>query len=209
MKKNILILGSSSALGIAVLEQLCVLPNIQITAFDRGKESVSYPNFVKHIVGNATDYNDLKKALDNVDIVFSTLGPFEMEKFAIPLVQVMTELNIKRLFWTTQFQIFDSEVTQENLEMALDFGFSEEVELKYVETQKSGAKIIQNSSLDYTLLMLHFFYYDNRLQQAILNNPEEPMVGGPVSIGTLSKVLADIIYHEDLYQEKFIKISAQ
>lgn len=209
MKKNILILGSSSALGKAVLDQLCVLPNIEITAFDRGNKDVIYPNFVKHIIGDATDYNDLKEALVGIDIVFSTLGPFEMEKFATPLVKAMTELNIQRLFWTTQYQILDSEVSKENLDLALDFGFSEAVELTYVETQKAGAEIIRNSSLNYTLLMLHFFYYDNRLQQTVLNFQQEPIEGGPISVGTLAKMISEMIYHEELYEQRFIKISAK
>ncbi|WP_349516154.1 NAD(P)H-binding protein [Leuconostoc suionicum] len=209
MTKNILILGSSSPLGFEVVNQLLPLPEVNIIAFDRGKAGIQYPQGVCHIIGDATNEDDLKDALKNIDTVFSTLGPFSVEKFAHPVVKVMTEEGVKRLFWTTEYQIFDKIISQKDIDLAATFGFDEEIERSYVENQKLGASIIQNSNLNYTLLLAHFFEYKDRIHKIYLNSIDEEIQGGPISVVSFAKILAEMIYHDELYEYSAIKISGE
>lgn len=205
---KILILGSSGILGQAVLKQLAPLPDVTIRAFDRGKKSVVYPDFVEHAVGDATNVTDLKAALKDVDVVFSTLGPFNVETYATPLVQAMQETGVTRLFWSTQFQIYDKDISSDNLALAATFGFDEATERGYVQNQREAADIIEAGNLNSTLLMIHFFKYDDTLQHAILDPKGQPVSGGPISIPSLATVLAEMLHHEADYREDAIQISA-
>ncbi|GAT17967.1 NAD(P)H-binding protein [Secundilactobacillus silagei] len=206
---KILILGSSGILGQAVVKQLAPLPDVDLRVFDRGKKGVTYPDFVEHIVGDATSVADLKDALNGVDVVFSTLGPFKVETFATPLVQAMQEAGVSRLFWSTQFQIYDDGISPENLKLAASFGFDEATERGYVENQRQAADIIEATHLDSTLLMIHFFNYDQSIQHAVLDAKDQPVSGGPISIASLAIVLAEMLHHEADYRQDAIKISAK
>lgn len=142
-------------------------------------------------------------------MVFSTLGPFKVETFATPLVQAMQEAGVSRLFWSTQFQIYDDGISPENLKLAASFGFDEATERGYVENQRQAADIIEATHLDSTLLMIHFFNYDQSIQHAVLDAKDQPVSGGPISIASLAIVLAEMLHHEADYRQDAIKISAK
>lgn len=206
---KILVLGSSGVLGQAVVNQLAPLPDVDVVAFDRGKAGVKYPTFVDHVIGDATSVADLKRALTGVDVVFSTLGPFKVETYATPLVEAMQETGVTRLFWSTQFQIYDADISAENLALAQTFGFDEETERGYVKNQREAADIITAGQLQSTLLMIHFFKYDDSTQHAVLDPVDQPVSGGPISIPSLAVVLADILHREADFREEAIKISGK
>ena len=206
---RILVLGSSGVLGQAVVNRLAPLPDVTVRAFDRGKKDVKYPAFVEHTVGDATSVADLKGALKDVDVVFSTLGPFNVESFATPLVQAMQESEVKRLFWSTQFQIVNKEITPADLKLAASFGFDEADDRGYVGTQRNGANIISAGHLDSTLLLIHYFKYDQTIQHAVLDAVDQPMAGGPISVPTLAAVIAEMLSHEADYRDTAYKVSAK
>ncbi|MBC1501339.1 NAD(P)H-binding protein [Listeria weihenstephanensis] len=205
---NIVILGAFGHLGKAVYQLLEPLPDVNLTLFGREKENIEVAPTTKVIFGDATNTEDLERVLQGQDIVFSTLGPFHVETFATPLVETMEKLGVKRLFWTTQFPIRQETVTDENIELAKVFGFDEETERTYVANQQLGAKIIEESSLDYTLLMPHFFKYDNTIEKAILQDDDETVKGDPISIYSLAVVLANLVLQPDRYSRKGVIISA-
>ena len=206
---KILVLGSSGALGQAVVNQLAPLPDVSLRVFDRGKAGVVYPKFVEHVVGDATKVEDLKAALQDVDVVFSTLGPMHVASYAKPVVAAVNATEgQQRLFWTTQFQIDQHEFSAEDFALAASFGFDEETERSYVSDQREGAEIIASSSVNSTLLMLHFFKPDQTIQHAVFNTRDEPISGGPISLSTLAIVIADILHHEEDFRQTAIKISA-
>lgn len=205
---NIVILGAFGHLGKAVYQLLEPLPNVNLTLFGREKENIEVASTTKVIFGDATNPADLEEALQGKDVVFSTLGPFHVETFATPLVETMEKLGVGRLFWTTQFQIRQAEVTEENIALAKTFGFDEETERTYVANQKLGAQIIEDSSLDYTLLMPHFFKYDNSIEKAILQDEDEMVKGEPISIYSLAVVLANLLLQPESYNRSGVIISA-
>lgn len=205
---NIVILGAFGHLGKAVYQLLEPLPNVNLTLFGWEKENIEVASTTKVIFGDATNPEDLEGALQGQDVVFSTLGPFHVETFAKPLVETMEKLDVKSLFWTTQFQIRQDEVTAENIALAKTFGFDEEMERTYVANQKLGAQIIEDSSLDYTLLMPHFFKYDNSIAKVILQDEDETVKGEPISIYSLAVGLVYLLLQPELYNKKGVIISA-
>ncbi|MBC1435086.1 NAD(P)H-binding protein [Listeria rocourtiae] len=205
---NIVILGAFGHLGKAVYQLLEPLPNVNLTLFGREKANIEVASTTKVIFGDATSTADLEEALRGQDVVFSTLGPFHVEAFAKPLVETMEKLDVKRLFWTTQFQIKQDEVTAENIALAQTFGFDEETERTYVANQKLGAQIIEGSGLDYTLLMPHFFKYDNSVAKVILQGEDETVKGGPISIYSLAVGLVYLLLRPELYSKAGVIISA-
>lgn len=205
---KILILGSSGALGQAVVNQLAPLPDVTIRAFDRGKPGVVYPGFVEHVVGDALNVADLTAAMQDVDVVFSTLGPYKVDEFATAVVQAMRDARVQRLFWTTQFQIYDDQITPAGYKLAADFGFDAATEESYVANQRAAADIITAAGLQSTLLMVHFFQYEQTVQHAVLDAVDQPVSGGPISLGTLPVVVAEMLHHEADYRQVAIKVSA-
>lgn len=203
-----LILGSSGTLGQAVVSKLAPLPDVELRVFDRGKKGIHYPAFVDHVVGNATSEDDLAAALQGVDVVFSTLGPLKVDAFARPLVAAMANAGVQRLFWTTQFQIYQPSLTRADFELAAQHGFDEQVERDYVQNQREGADIISASPLKSTLLMAQFFTSEDTIQHAVLDGKSQPISGGPISVSTLSTVIAEMVAHPTNYTQQAYKISA-
>lgn len=206
---NVLILGGFGKLGEAVYRQLAPLSTINVTLFGRKHaEAPAYPA-AKVIYGDATNVDDLKHALSGIDVVFSTLGPFDVEKFAVPLISAMTETGVTRLYWSTQFQIVQPTVTNDMIDLAATFGFSEEVERAYVENQTLGAKLIEDSDLNYTLLMCHFFKYDDTIQKSVVEPSGQAIHGGPISIYSLSVAISQLLQQPSDYQRAGVMISAK
>ncbi|MCH4009158.1 NAD(P)H-binding protein [Companilactobacillus sp.] len=204
---NILILGTGK-LGYEVYKKVSVFSGTNITLFDR-TPSEQDTSLAKQIIGDATNVDDLKAALKGIDVVYSTLGPFDVDQFAKPLVKAMEETGVKRLFWTTQFQLNYPEITPENFALAKTFGFSEEIETNYVTGQKAGADTIKNSNLDYTLLLCHFFKYNDDVEKSIVEPVREKVSGEPISLYSLSLSIAEMLYNQDNYPEKEYMISAE
>ncbi|WP_421017160.1 NAD(P)H-binding protein [Furfurilactobacillus cerevisiae] len=203
-----MILGGSGKLGQAVYKQLAPFSDVTLRLFDRGKSSHNDTPLAEHIIGDATSVDDLKRALQGIDVVFSTLGPFHVETFAKPLTEAMNATGVKRLFWTTQFQIAAPTVTKENLVLAQTFGFDEKTERDYVANQTLGAKIIEAGHLDSTLLLCHFFDYNDAVQRVIVEPAAPKVSGGPISIGSMAIVIADMLRHEERYRQPQLMISA-
>ncbi|GKT02835.1 oxidoreductase [Furfurilactobacillus sp. OKN36] len=205
---NILILGGFGKLGQEVYRELAPLPEVNVTLFGRKHADAKPVTAANVFYGDATKVEDLVSALAGIDIVFSTLGPFEVEKYAVPLIEAMNEAGVGRLYWSTQFQIARPEVTQDMLDLAATFGFSEEVERNYVENQKLGASLIESSNLSYTLLLCHFFKYDDSVQKAIIEPSSQVIDGGPISVRSLAVTLSQLFQNPDDYRRAGVMISA-
>lgn len=205
---NILIIGTGK-LGYEVYRKVAVLPKSHVTLLDHHRHDHDV-SLATQLIGDASKVADLKRALQGIDAVFSTVGITHATQFATALVQAMDEVGVKRLFWTTQFQINYSHISEEMFVLAQrEFGFSREIETTYVAGQKAGAAVIKASDLDYTLLECHFFKYNDDIDRLIVEPAGKSITGGPVSLPTLATLITDMLYHESDYPEHELMISAQ
>jgi putative NADH-flavin reductase len=204
---NILIIGTGK-LGYEVYRRVAVMPQHHVTLLDhhRHEHDVS---LATQLIGDASNVDDLKRALRGIDVVFSTVGITHAAQFATALVQAMDAVGVKRLFWTTQFQINYDQISEAMYTLAhREFGFSREVETTYVAGQKAGAAVIRNSDLDYTLLACHFFKYNDEVDQLIVEPAGNAVSGGPLSLFSLATLITDMLEHPQDYPQRELMISA-
>lgn len=205
---NVLIIGTGK-LGYEVYRRVAVMPECHVTLLDHHRHDHDV-SLATQLIGDATSVEDLKRALVGIDVVFSTVGITQAETFATALVQAMDEVGVKRLLWTTQFQINADQISEAMYDLAnREFGFSREVETNYVAGQKAGAAVIKASDLAYTLLECHFFKYTDEADKLIVESAENAVSGGPLSIFSLATLIADMVLHNRDYPQHELLISAR
>lgn len=106
-KKRILLLGSTGKLGSVVLKMLLV-NHYEVTVLVRSPERILIRNQrLKIIKGEVVKKNDLGKALNDVEVVVSTLGhgfrtPHQIQSITLEsLIPLMNKNGIKRVITVT------------------------------------------------------------------------------------------------------------
>ena len=98
------------------------------------------------LTGDASNYQDLYAAMDDVDLVYANLAGDNIESQAENVVKAMEDRHLTRLIWISTLGIYDEvpgAFGKWNHQM-LDGG--------YLETYAAAAKIIENSQLEYTII---------------------------------------------------------
>ena len=204
---NILIIGTGK-LGYEVYRRVAVMPQHHVTLLDhhRHEHDVS---LATQLIGDASNVDDLKRALRGIDVVFSTVGRTHAAQFATALVQAMDAVGVKRLFWTTQFQINYDQISEAMYTLARrEFGFSREVETTW-PGQRPGLRLSGIVILDYTLLACHFFKYNDEADQLIVEPAGNAVSGGPLSLFSLATLITDMLEHPQDYPQRELMISAR
>lgn len=144
--KTVLILGAHGQIARLVTKNL-LHEEIDQRLFLRNANRLSVSDATKEELfdGDATNVDDLKKALEGVDIVYANLAG-KIVKEAKALVEAMNEVGVKRLIWISTLGIYD--------EVPGNFGKwnHEMLDGGYLETYAIAAKVIENSALDYTII---------------------------------------------------------
>ena len=93
--------------------------------------------------GDATNLDDVSRALEDVDIVFASLSG-ELDKEAETIVKAMEDKEVKRLIFVTALGIYD--------EVPGEFGQWIKTQIgDQLSTYRKAADIIEASNLDYTI----------------------------------------------------------
>lgn len=102
---NVLILGASGHIGKLVADEL-VDSGHRVRLFVRSRNKIDAPIDREVFEGDAHDENDLYRAMEGIDIVFSNLGSYGMKSFATAVVSAMKQRGIRRLLWTATADIY-------------------------------------------------------------------------------------------------------
>jgi len=187
--KKVLIVGATGSLASYVIEALKELDDIHLTLFARNKARLSknLSEGCTVVEGDATDYDDVKKAVSGQDIVYINLAG-NLQIMAMNIVKAMQETGVKRVIAISSIGIY-------------------EVPLKPVlAPYRALADIIENSGLAYTILRPDWFTNGDDIDYA-LTLKGEPETGAAISRKSISAFIAAIIANPLLHQHKNLGIS--
>ena len=179
MSKKILIIGVTGSIGTKLRKTLLDKTDYKLTLFStRANKLKPDPNREIIIQGDALKTDDLKKAIENQDVVFAALSG-NLGKMAKNIVDVMEKLSVKRLIFITSMGIYN-EVPGEDLS-----GNS------ILKPYRDAADVIEASKLDYTIIRPGWF--DNGSDNYELTKKGEKFKGHDVSRQAICNLVLRLI----------------
>ncbi len=193
---NIAIIGATGNFGMHFTAKLLTNPNYQLTTISKSAENIyenSHRITAKSI--DATNQKDLKKALDNQDLVFCAISGSDQVVIARNLV----ELGPKRVLFMSVVGIYDE----------LAKGNGDEFNLENESEQipnRNAADIIEKSDLDYTILRCGYLIPGEEYDYTITKKGESPK-GYVSTLQSVEKVALEIMENPNLYSKESIAIT--
>lgn len=193
---NIAILGATGKFGRPFTAKLLAKPEYHLTLLSKSAGN-SYEDSYRITAVNidATNIKDLKKVLNNQDVVFCAVSGVDQPAIARNLV----EIKPKRLIYMTVVGIYN--------ELAEDNGGEYNVENEPEQIpNRNAVSLIEESNLDYTILRCGYLIYGKEDDYVITKKGETPK--GYVSTSkSVEKIALDIIENPELYLRKSISIT--
>ncbi|WP_436861664.1 NAD(P)H-binding protein [Staphylococcus caeli] len=163
---RVLIIGANGAVSKATINAFLENTSYTLRLFLRDANRL--PDYASDRIrvreGDATNYEDMDRAMEGVDIVFAALSG-DLAEAARTIVDTMLKNNIQRLIFVTSLGIYN--------EVPGDFGAWVQAHTKdYLSTYKRVADIIENSTLDYTIFRPAWLTNTNEIDYEITKKDE-------------------------------------
>lgn len=193
---NIAILGATGRFGTELTVKLLSKPDYQLTLISKSAEKIfedSYRVIAKSI--DATNQKELKKALENQDLVICAVSGVDQPVIA----RNLAELGVKRLIYINVVGIYNE------LEKGNGDEFNVENESEQIPNRNAAA-IISESDLDYTIMRLGYLVYTDDKEYVITRKGESPK-GYVTNVRPVEDVIFEIINKPELYSREDIAIT--
>ncbi|MBF7024239.1 SDR family oxidoreductase [Staphylococcus kloosii] len=198
--RRVLILGANGAVAKAAINSFLENTNYTLRLFLRDANRL--PDYASDRIrvreGDATNYEDVEKAMDDVNFVVASLSG-ELDKEATVIAKAMANKNVKRLVFVTALGIYD--------EVPGNFGdwVKDQVSDK-LKVYREAADIIESSGLDYTILRPAWLSHKNEIDYETTAK-NEPFKGTEVSRKSVAAVIVNIAKDPQLYLNENIGIN--
>lgn len=184
---KILILGAAGELAVKVTEALLKQTKAELVLYARDASNrlkISDKEREKMVDGDFKDMDKLKEALNGVDIVY--LNTFDDKQGVETIVKAMQVTGVKRIIGATSLGIYD-EVTGK-------FGeWNKEMLGETLSDVADSTNVVEDSSLDYTLMRMSWLYNDESKTKYVLTHKGEPFKGAQVSRDAVAQLVVDIV----------------
>lgn len=197
---RVLILGANGAVSKAAINSFLENTSYTLRLFLRDANRL--PDFASDRIrvreGDATNFDDVNSAMDDVDIVLASLSG-DLDKEAATIVKAMQTNDVKRLVFVTSLGIYN--------EVPGEFG-------EWIQQQigdrlpfyKAAADIIESSGLDYTIFRPAWLTHTNEIDYEITQK-NESFKGTEVSRKSVAAVVVKIAKDPSLYLKENIGIN--
>lgn len=198
--RRVLILGANGAVAKAAINSFLENTNYTLRLFLRDANRL--PDYASDRIrvreGDATNYEDVESAMDDVDFVVASLSG-ELDKEATVIAKAMKNKNVKRLVFVTALGIYD--------EVPGNFGnwVKEQVSDK-LKVYRAAADVIESSDLDYTILRPAWLSQKNEIDYETTTK-NETFNGTEVSRKSVAAVIVNIAKDPELYINENIGIN--
>ncbi|HLR18296.1 MAG TPA: SDR family oxidoreductase [Staphylococcus sp.] len=197
---RVLILGANGAVSKAAINSFLENTTYTLRLFLRDANRL--PDFASDRIrvreGDATNFDDVNRAMDNVDIVIASLSG-HLDKEAQTIVKAMQVNHVKRLVFVTSLGIYNE----------VPGAFGEWVK-QQISTQlpvyEKAANIIENSGLDYTIFRPAWLTDTNEVDYEITQK-DETFKGTEVSRKSVAAVAVNIAKNPSLHLKENIGIN--
>lgn len=193
---NIAIIGATGKFGIPFTAKLLSIPNYQLTLISKSAGNIyedSHRVVARSI--DATNEKELKKLLENQDIVYCAVSGENQSVIARNLV----ELNVKRLIYMTVVGIYN-ELPKDNGD---EYNLENETEQI---PNRNAADIIEQSDLDYTILRSGYIIFEDD-DECVITHKGEEAKGYISTYKSIEKVALEIIENPKLYSRESISVT--
>ena len=139
--KNVIIIGASGSLAGYVIEELQKQKDIHLTLFLRNKSRLHNRNLSSATIveGDVMDYNVLKEAIKNQELVYVNLAG-NLEEMTKNIVKAMQETGVKRIIAISSIGIYKTPLQS------------------VVVPYRKLADVIESSGLEYTITKTGLVY---------------------------------------------------
>lgn len=199
--KKVIVIGASGHTSQQIIPRLLEQADVQLTLFSRNiKElKVLEDNHVRLIEGNANNLKSLTDAIQDQDIVISTMGDMDLDVKTENIVQVMQELQVQRLIAISAGGIYDELPEAFNDWDKHMVGYTRPINLR-------TAEVIEQSSLQYTILR-PVWLTDKGIEEYELTQKGENFKGTETSRASLGRFIATIVENPQLHIGENLGIS--
>ncbi|MFW0759876.1 SDR family oxidoreductase [Staphylococcus cohnii] len=197
---RVLILGANGAISKAAINSFLENTSYTLRLFLRDANRL--PDYASDRIrvreGDATNFEDVNSAMEDVDIVFASLSG-ELDKEASTIVKAMEQNQVDRLIFVAALGIYN--------EVPGEFGewVNEQIR-NYLPIYKKAADTIESSKLNYTILRPAWLSDINEIDYEITHK-DEPFKGTEVSRKSVAAVAVQIAKNPELYLKDNIGIS--
>jgi uncharacterized protein YbjT (DUF2867 family) len=187
---NVAVIGATSRIALWADRMLANKDGINLTLFvhhiSKLPQDLKDASNVTVIEGDATNADDIAKAVAGQDVVYASLAGKVIDQAHV-LVEQMDKAGVKRLIWTSSLGIDD--------EVPGEFGRWNKAYLgDYLTTYHAAAQVIQKSDLDYTIVRPAWLTdEDNTEFETTSENRNEPFKGTQVSRKATAAYIVSVI----------------
>lgn len=197
---RVLILGANGAVSKAAINSFLENTSYTLRLFLRDANRL--PDFASDRIrvreGDATNFDDVNSAMDDVDIVLASLSG-DLDKEATTIVKAMQTNDVKRLVFVTSLGIYN--------EVPGEFGEWVQQQIgDRLPVYKAAADIIESSGLDYTIFRPAWLTHTNEIDYEITQK-NESFKGTEVSRKSVAAVVVKIAKDPSLYLKENIGIN--
>ncbi|MGJ5713966.1 SDR family oxidoreductase [Staphylococcus equorum] len=197
---RVLILGANGAVSKAAINSFLENTSYTLRLFLRDANRL--PDFASDRIrvreGDATNFDDVNSAMDDVDIVLASLSG-DLDKEAATIVKAMQTNDVKRLVFVTSLGIYN--------EVPGEFGEWIQQQIgDRLPVYKAAADIIESSGLDYTIFRPAWLTHTNEIDYEITQK-NESFKGTEVSRKSVAAVVVKIAKDPNLYLKENIGIN--
>ncbi|OIX91999.1 NAD-dependent dehydratase [Staphylococcus equorum] len=197
---RVLILGANGAFSKAAINSFLENTSYTLRLFLRDANRL--PDFASDRIrvreGDATNFDDVNSAMDDVDIVLASLSG-DLDKEAATIVKAMQTNDVKRLVFVTSLGIYN--------EVPGEFGEWIQQQIgDRLPVYKAAADIIESSGLDYTIFRPAWLTHTNEIDYEITQK-NESFKGTEVSRKSVAAVVVKIAKDPSLYLKENIGIN--
>jgi len=196
---KVLILGAAGQIGRMLRKDLLEQTDYKLVLYARNaserlKDVES--NRVTLVDGDFTNYNNLVKAMSDVDAIY--LNNMQNNEGVQIIVKAMKDTGTKRIIVASILDIYD--------EVSGVFGDwnRKMIGVGYIKKHKEAASFVEIPDLDYTILRLTWLYNQEGNRKYHLTFKGEPFDGAQVTRQAVSQLIVDLLKDKS---GKFIKTS--
>lgn len=201
--KNVLIIGAAGSIAKLVVKNLVNAPDVHLTLLLRHPEkldkNIQASKQLKIVQADVLDSEAVAEAAKGQDVVYANLYGANLGKQAQSVVRALDAAGTKRLIWISANGIYG--------EIPGEYGkWNARVLGSTLTAYAEGAKVVEESELDYTIIRPSWFQDDDEIDYE-KTQKGEPFRGTEISRKSVADYVTHLIHHPEQDRHASVGIS--